>query len=754
MARYPTFEEYETKGNFNDGVKRCDELLQKSTDDIQLLTTKFRLLSASSEETHADHANAVLEKLTTLSPPLQDPSNVAAIEDAAVAAQKNVYPPVPTAGPLVAKLWDQAIKATGSMSRKLDIISERWERAVYDSRVVDMQQTLIQLKAIQPKNRAVYMAHAALTQMISTSNEDFQARLALGLARKAVTERFDDDKSLDCRVPGQIFALQRSEKDLESIRERSFKESKQVFDALRERSGIDNGGAAEAPIVRGPLDVPSNEWLSAEITSLQAEFSRLIGISASPDLVQAFTQNAIRLFHAASNSLGLGARRSPADACFLAISALVRLHEQTDDTQYLLHAAFLAETLLRHNEHIHEARLILVYLYMRLGLGSLAMRLFDSLSVKEIQFDTLGHVLFTRLSLLHPQATVLKGKETFDPFKRTAHALAFYARCEDKLAETEASVLGHGQTGMIFELQELRDSLRTSLSRRITSLEWRRIARLMKNKCEFNDARNQMGPQVIANWTEVKENRDFDAAFDYGFNVERALHGREGSMPGKAWIVFSLIADTAWSAATGDPPMVLDFDGVWDVVVDKVKSGVDLQASASAQASSLGLTAAEYLAGDLAYRTLRILVSIHNINEENMQELIAATGLAMERLNIDSLIAAIDPLTERLLDHYAYADALRIVIVACTSAMKRTQLSTQLKQLQDRAKRLFLTLQRHATEQQARIKAPKVRQQMARDDGIWQALQAFGGSELDGFCSEVAKSAKEGWEGVARIKLV
>src|ERR1700712_1495042 len=119
MARYPTFEEYERTGNFAEGVKRCDELLQKSADDVHLLTTKFRLLSASSDETHADDAKAVLEKIMSLSPPIQDPANIAAIEDAAVAAQRDLYPPVTTAGPLAAKMWDQTIKATGSMSRKL-----------------------------------------------------------------------------------------------------------------------------------------------------------------------------------------------------------------------------------------------------------------------------------------------------------------------------------------------------------------------------------------------------------------------------------------------------------------------------------------------------------------------------------------------------------------------------------------------------------------------------------------------------------
>ncbi|MGG6498888.1 UNVERIFIED_CONTAM: hypothetical protein NY603_38760, partial [Bacteroidetes bacterium 56_B9] len=70
---------------------------------------------------------------------------------------------------------------------------------------------MIQLKQFQPKNRSIYMAHAAYTQLLSKSKDDLQSKLALGLARKAVSENFDADSSLDCRVAGQIFAIQGSE---------------------------------------------------------------------------------------------------------------------------------------------------------------------------------------------------------------------------------------------------------------------------------------------------------------------------------------------------------------------------------------------------------------------------------------------------------------------------------------------------------------------------------------------------------------
>ena len=125
-------------------------------------------------------------------------------------------------------------------------------------------------------------------------------------------------------------------------------------------------------------------------------------------------------------------------------------------------------------------------------------------------------------------------KDSIDPFKRTAHALEVYTRHEEKLAETEASVLSHGQTGMIFDVRELRARLRSSLTRRTTYLVHRRIDRLVQGSSEEDVG--QLGPRVVANWLQYMDNRDFAGTFDYRYNVEKVLHGCNGILPGKHWI--------------------------------------------------------------------------------------------------------------------------------------------------------------------------------------------------------------------------
>lgn len=729
MARYPTYEEYASRGAFSEGIKRCDDLLKKNPTDTQLLVTKLQLLCNSN-----GNWTPVLDQLSAAQPPLRDLRELVPIEACVVEANKNVYPPPRSAGPVVAKLWDTAFKLTPSPQEKLDILSVRFSRAVIDKRIADAQQTLIAWKSFQPKDRSAYMAHAAYTQLLSTSKEDIQSRLALGLARKAVNEKFDDEKGLDCRVPGQIFALQRAEKDLESIRERAFKESKHVYDALKLSEPVMTDSAdSEKNGVVDMTKLPPREWLIAEVGELKVEFAKLIETSASVENLANFVAGVIRLLHKALTSLDLARSRSAADACFLAVSGLVKIYTITEEDHYLLKAAYTAEKLLRFNEHVHEARLVLVYLYMRLQLGSLATQFFDSLSIKEIQHDTVGHTLFTRLSVTQPFRTALPSRDWFEPHERTYRALGIYGRHEDRLSEMEASVLEHGQSGMIFDLNELRGTLRSSLARRLILLEHRRIARLTGKG--FGKKTSEIGPRQLANWIDLKDNRDFNAAFDYGFNVEKALYGRGGNVPGERWLLYNLAADTASCLASKQVPLILDSEKLMEAL--------------AITGNEEPLAPAELLVGEIARHTLALLLAAKSAVVK--QEHIDTVDTAISALPIAALVSRTGTLVQNLSDHYIYTDALRIVIAGCHYlAELKVPLGT--KALQDLARRLIGQLQNHAQSQIAALRVTDVQAQLTQgDDSLKEALQLFGKDGIQDFAELLVTSAKEGWEGVGRI---
>ena len=746
MARYPTFEEYQARGNYQDGIKRCDDLLKKNPNDVQLLTVKLQLVYAIRGD-----GEPVLDQLLSTKPPIQDLREIVAIEEAVVDSQTTTYPYPKTAGPAVVKLWDNASKASSSTNYKLDLVSLRFSRAIVNNRLQDAQQALIQLKALQPKNRVFYMAHAAVTQLLSTSKEDLQSRLALSLARKAVTEKFDEDKSLDCRVPGQIFAIQSSAKDLESIAERPFKESKQVYDALRKDKKPKINGTSVTAELKDPSIVLPAEWLLAEVDTLKRQFQELIESSPALESVLSFAANSIRLFYTAANSLTEDRRRVKPDSCFLSISALIRAFGQTNQLSYLLQSAYLAETLLQQDPHVHEARMILVYLYMRLGLGSLALRMWHALSIKEIQHDTVGHTLFTRLSLIHPSAAKVEGKKQIDPLERLSHALTVYSRHEEKLAETEASVLNHGQTGMIFDIEELRNSLRSSLTRRIIHLERLRTSRLLGSP--LKDDLSSAAPKVTADWLNFTDTRDFAATFNYGYNVEKALHSTKGALPGRKWLLYTLAMEQAHLLAAGPTSAQTPVVDVESIIEEFEKINLDIDSLTLDDNADLGvgMRGSEYLAGDLACQVLRMLVNIPTRPGEFPND-IAAVERVVKRLNVDALVDRDDVLAETLVEHYLYLDVLRLVIEACDRVKEQESgKGVELNALVETCKGHQKGIVAHAKQQTKAVKPADVREALARDSSVWEGMSLFGEDGVKLFCQSVVESAKESWEGVAKV---
>lgn len=396
---------------------------------------------------------------------------------------------------------------------------------------------------------------------------------------------------------------------------------------------------------------------------------------------------------------------------------------------------------------------------MRLGLGSLAMQMFDSLRIKEIQYDTVGHALFTRLSFTHPHKTALNKKDSYDPLIKSAHALGVYNRHEEKLAESEASVLSHGQTGMIFDLNELREKLQSSLSRRIIQLEHRRICRLLWGAPEDDLA--HFNPRVTANWLEYTDNRDFAETFNYGYNVEKVLHARNGALPGRAWILYTLAADTAWSISCGLAHPVLDTNNLLQELDNLTLDFDSLKINDTNTSNSLGLTSAEYLAGNLTHHILTFYQSLKYHSNSDFAATIDATAesfrTALQCLNIDTLLRTRDIFTEHLQDFFVYLDVLRILAQPSKTfnaqGNQGSDRSAKIRQFHEHAKVYMGSLQRHAGEQVQRIDPSRIREFIEGDEEVRGALVIFGAGALDDFCKAVAVSAREGWQGVVDIKI-
>jgi len=713
MARYPTYGEYRDKPK--KGIAKCDELLKRTPKDIQLLVTKSQLFTELGETAKSQ---ATLDQLLAIQPSTRDLTELTLIEDAVVEhLQSNAFPQPLSTGPEMAKLWDAAYKASTSTNYKLDLQSLRFSRAIFDNRLQDAQQALIQLKLLAPKNRVFYMAHAIVTQMLSTGDEDLSSRLALMLAKKAVSEKFDEVSSLDCRVPGQIFAVQQKREELEAVKNGRFGESKQVHDALRQGKET-NGVEALAALKIEDSKFGTPEWLDAVIAESKAKFTSLLKSEpADRTALYSFATEATDTYRKAIQSIDQFRYRHVCQLIFLAISALVKVWEKHDETDALLQAAFIGEMLLQNNQHIHEAKVILIHLYMRLDLATLALKHWDSLSVKEIQLDTIGHIFLTRLSITHPHKSTTSTARNNDPLAITTQALAMYVRCEQRLAECEANVLNNGQTGMILDLHQLRENLRLSVTRRVLSLEQRRYARLFRN-LPLDGKAIHIEPRLTAQWLETKDNRDFAAAFNYGYNVERALHDHDNPQP---WILQSLATDTAWCIANNATPPIKDTE----ILLKKL---FELEAAGTSTAA-------------LSTATLNFLLHPSPSTLNSM-----TSGL-------DGLPSPIT--AQPLKPTYLTIDVLRTLLAALKYAEQQHAKAVPkaaLEAARKQADGLLAELQAHAKEQarKASGKTTGGSRFNRGDDGTLWGL--FAGDEVDGFAGRVAAAESSGWEGVARLK--
>jgi N-terminal acetyltransferase B complex non-catalytic subunit len=174
------------------------------------------------------------------------------------------------------------------------------------------------------------------------------------------------------------------------------------------------------------------------------------------------------------------------DLCILAAMCLLQPTEMDEKEAQipgtaLIRAAGILERLCRDSPHNYEALLLLVRVYLLLGAGSLALSTFSKLSVKQIQYDSVAHVLFTRLSTVHPHsAPPVDGAEykDFDPLSAFVQGLNFFRNSEVNTMRYRTAGLDEGSYVNTEEIIELRRCLSKSINRRMYALDARRIQRL------------------------------------------------------------------------------------------------------------------------------------------------------------------------------------------------------------------------------------------------------------------------------------
>ena len=187
----------------------------------------------------------------------------------------------------------------------------------------------------------------------------------------------------------------------------------------------------------------------------------------------------------------LSTDRHPADdLSILAAMCLIKLSISTDSRSYTLSSAGIgywlrATMLLEHawtnSPSNFQISLLLVKLYAYMGCGSLAMRAYQRLNIKQIQHNTLSHIIFSQISTLHPHpfthqpdnATPLRS-----PLDHCKDQLDFYGYAPNQINKNIWRAFQLGSYNSIVELTEFDEKLDKSLGKIMSVVESGRMFRL------------------------------------------------------------------------------------------------------------------------------------------------------------------------------------------------------------------------------------------------------------------------------------
>ena len=164
---------------------------------------------------------------------------------------------------------------------------------------------------------------------------------------------------------------------------------------------------------------------------------------------------------------------------------LAPINSSSTSTSNLLQAAVLLEVASVPSRSNFQISLMLVRLYCYLGCGSLAMRAFERLSLKQVQLDTLSYVVLDRISTFHPHpfAQLPNGSDkTRTPIEQLQKQRKLYKSAEEHAIKNVWLSFKHSSYNSVFEIREVQESLSRSLARVMYVVESTKVALLLEPK--------------------------------------------------------------------------------------------------------------------------------------------------------------------------------------------------------------------------------------------------------------------------------
>jgi N-terminal acetyltransferase B complex non-catalytic subunit len=153
---------------------------------------------------------------------------------------------------------------------------------------------------------------------------------------------------------------------------------------------------------------------------------------------------------------------------------------------FWLQAAVLLEFAHSKSKANPQILLLLIRLYTVLGAGSLALRAYKKLGLKQIQTETLGYLMSDRISSMHPHPVEdydsNSDMDVLDPCERLENIQKMSRNFKNQIATNSWKAFECGSYDTVFQLLEVSNRLSQSLNIASAVIELRRIKRITDPK--------------------------------------------------------------------------------------------------------------------------------------------------------------------------------------------------------------------------------------------------------------------------------
>ncbi|OCT54475.1 hypothetical protein CLCR_00775 [Cladophialophora carrionii] len=276
---------------------------------------------------------------------------------------------------------------------------------------------------------------------------------------------------------------------------------------------------------------------SAQLFALKVVYSSIPAADSEPAHTR--NQKLLALAHRVLKLYRASIAEPPScpEAALLAALAILHLQIQDPQHQRVLVAASILEIARSKFEDYYILTVLLVRLQAHLGLLSLAMQNFTKLSIKNMQWETVGHLILTRISTLHPAFD--GGVGDLEPLLAAETGVTVLENADTALVRGIREGLRFNSYSNIYNSVQMRSDIERSMNKQICAIEERRVSRWRGS--EFDDA------TVLPPTDPLKalvDKRDYSYMPSYCEDDRRMLGSCHcGKQPKEGWVKAMVLYD-------------------------------------------------------------------------------------------------------------------------------------------------------------------------------------------------------------------